>query len=221
MLFWINKTLLSPKPCVWDFFTFGASHGFAWQQPCVAHFCCIATGIKTQRMNDYFSIGKIVAAFGLQGEVVLQHALGKKSDLKGLNAIFVEEQKENLLPFFIEQTKVKNDKETYLKLEGVNTKERAHRMAQKNVWLQKADFEKYAAKASPLSLLGYSMLNDNKHIGDVIEVIEQPMQVLCKIIYNGNEALIPIHEESLVKIDEKNKKVYVTLPEGLLEIYES
>jgi len=50
-------------------------------------------------------------------------------------------------------------------------------------------------------------------------VIEQPHQVLCTILYNGNEALIPVHEASLVKVDQKNKKVYVELPEGLLDIY--
>jgi len=32
--------------------------------------------------------------------------------------------------------------------------------------------------------------------------------------------LIPIHEDSLEKIDTKNRKVFVTLPDGLLEIYE-
>jgi 16S rRNA processing protein RimM len=50
-------------------------------------------------------------------------------------------------------------------------------------------------------------------------VIEQPHQVLCTIIYKGNEALIPIHQDSLLKVDKKNKKVFVELPEGLLDIY--
>ena len=33
------------------------------------------------------------------------------------------------------------------------------------------------------------------------------------------EALIPIHQETLKKTDNKKKLVYVSLPEGLLEIY--
>ncbi|MEJ7680633.1 MAG: hypothetical protein WKG06_22820 [Segetibacter sp.] len=63
------------------------------------------------------------------------------------------------------------------------------------------------------------MIDAGEEIGEIIEVIEQPLQVLCKIMYNGNEALIPIHEESLKKIDKKEKQVHVNLPEGLLEIY--
>jgi 16S rRNA processing protein RimM len=52
-----------------------------------------------------------------------------------------------------------------------------------------------------------------------VEVIEQPHQVLCKILIGNKEALIPIHEETLEKIDKKEKKIFLTLPDGLLEIY--
>jgi len=170
-------------------------------------------------MKDYFSIGKIAATHGLTGEVVLEHALGKKTDLKGLQTIFIEEKRDSFLPYFVESTSAKNEAEVYLKLEGFNNKESARRLSQKEVWLLKVDFDKYAAKSSPISLLGYTMINEGEEIGEVVEVIEQPMQVLCKIIYKGNEALIPIHEESLEKIDKKKKLVFVNLPEGLLDIY--
>src|SRR5215210_3414946 len=108
-------------------------------------------------MKDYFSIGKIAASFGLTGEVVLQHALGKKTDLKGLQTLFIEERKDSFLPYFIESTSAKNNTEVYIKLEGFNSKESARRLNQKEVWLLKADFDKYAANASPISLLGYMM----------------------------------------------------------------
>lgn len=170
-------------------------------------------------MKDYYNIGKIVASHGLTGEMVLHHALGKKTDLKGLETIFIEDRKESFLPYFIEKTTAKNAEEVYIKLEGFNSKESARRLNQREVWLLKSDFDKFAGKSSPISLLGYTMINEGREIGEVIEVIEQPLQVLCKIIYMGNEALIPIHEESLEKIDKKKKQVYVNLPDGLLDIY--
>jgi 16S rRNA processing protein RimM len=169
-------------------------------------------------MNDYFSIGKIVATHGLTGDLVLEHALGK-TDLKGLETLFVEETRGNFIPYFIEQTKLKNESEIFVKLEGVNTKESGRRLNQKMVWLLKSDFDKYAGKSSPISLIGYMMVDEGEEIGEVIEVIEQPLQVLCKIIYKGNEALIPLHEESLLKVDRKKKQIHVNLPEGLLDIY--
>ena len=170
-------------------------------------------------MENYFSIGKITAPHGLTGEVVIKHALGKRTDFKGLQTIFLEEKKGSFLPYFIESATAKNEVEAFVKLEGFNTKENAKRLAQKEVWLLKADFDKFAAKSSPISLLGFMMINEGKEIGDVIEVIEQPMQVLCKIMYKGHEALIPLHQESLQKIDQKKKQVFVNLPDGLLELY--
>ena len=170
-------------------------------------------------MSNYFSIGKIAATHGLTGEVVIKHALGKKTDFIGLQTIFIEEKKGAFLPYFVESSMAKNEAEVFIKLEGFNTKENAKRLTQKEVWLLKSDFDKYAAKSSPISLLGFMMINEGKQIGEVIEVFEQPMQVFCKIMYKGNEALIPIHSESLQKIDQKQKFVYVKLPDGLLDIY--
>ncbi|MBP9097982.1 MAG: 16S rRNA processing protein RimM [Ferruginibacter sp.] len=170
-------------------------------------------------MPEYFKIGKFAASYGLNGDLVLQHSLGKKTSLKGLEVIYIEEQKDNFLPYFIEKTSIKSDAETYLKLEGIDTKEIARKLTPKEAWLEEADFKKFAAKAAPIALLGFSMINGDIELGEIIEVIEQPHQVLCTILYKGNEALIPVHEASLLKVDQKKKKVYVDLPEGLLDIY--
>ena len=56
-------------------------------------------------------------------------------------------------------------------------------------------------------------------LGPILEVIEQPHQVLCKIDLGGKEALIPIHEGTLKKVDQKKRLVWVELPDGLLDVY--
>jgi 16S rRNA processing protein RimM len=43
--------------------------------------------------------------------------------------------------------------------------------------------------------------------------------VLCRIDLDGKEAYIPLHSETLVKVDRKNARVFVELPEGLLDVY--
>ncbi|MDB5280153.1 MAG: rRNA processing protein RimM [Ferruginibacter sp.] len=171
-------------------------------------------------MSEYFKIGKLAASFGLKGELVLQHSLGKKTALKGLETIFLEEGKDNFMPYFISAASVKNDKEVYIKLEGIDSKEAARKLTPKEVWLAAADFTSFAATSSPIALLGFHLITDNaEDLGAIIEVIEQPHQILCAILLEGKEALIPIHQESLDKIDRKNRKVYVSLPDGLLDIY--
>lgn len=171
-------------------------------------------------MNQYFKIGKLAASHGLKGDIVLQHSLGKKTSLKGLEAIFLEEGKDNFMPYFITGTSIKNDAEVFIQLEGIDTKEKARKLTPREVWVTAEDFKKFAAKSSPIALLGFHLINDeDEDLGEILEVIEQPHQVLCAVLIDGKEALIPIHEESLDKVDKKNRKVYVTLPDGLLDIY--
>ena len=168
---------------------------------------------------EYFKIGKLVAVHGLKGELLLKHELGKKTSLKGLQAIFIEEKKNSFLPWFIEATKIKNDQEIYLKLDGVNTRETAIKLTQKEIWVPQVDFKKFAAKTAPAGLLGYTIINNNEPLGEILELIEQPHQLLCRLEIKGKEVLIPLHEESLKKINHKKKEVLVEVPDGLLEIY--
>ncbi|MEO8819865.1 MAG: ribosome maturation factor RimM [Ginsengibacter sp.] len=172
-------------------------------------------------MNEYFKIGKMVATFGVSGQLVLQHSLGKKTSLKGLENLFIEDGKDSFLPYFITAAKIKNDKEIFISLEGIESKEAAHFLLKKEVWLGENDFKKFAAAAAPISFLGFMVIDKNEELGEVIEVIEQPHQVLCRIMINEKEVLIPVHENSLEKIDKKNRRLYVDLPDGLLEIYKN
>jgi 16S rRNA processing protein RimM len=169
-------------------------------------------------MTEYFKIGRLVATYGTEGQFILEHSLGKKASLKGLETIFIEEKKDSFLPWFVSSAKIKNDKETYIGLEGIHSKEAARVLVKKEVWLSENDFKKFAASAAPISFLGFTIISKNEAIGEVIEVIEQPHQILCTIIINDKEVFIPIHENSLEKTDKKSRKLYVNLPDGLLDL---
>lgn len=170
-------------------------------------------------MNEYITIGKFVAPSGLTGELILKHGLGKKTVFKEIEALFVEQRKGSEIPYFIQSSKAKDHEESYIKLEGVETREKAKLLVQKNVWLLKDDFIKLVPNNAPIALLGYLLINEGDKVGEIEEVIEQPHQVLLRINVAGKEALVPLHEETLNKIDHKKKEVHVTLPDGLLGVY--
>ncbi len=171
-------------------------------------------------MKQYVNIGKMVASYGINGHMILSHNLGKKTSLKGLDVLFIEETKEIYIPYFIESVKAHGNTEVLVKLEGIDSKEAAKKLYPKKVWFSEEQFRKYAAKSSPVNLLGFELINLKTSIGKIEEVIEQPHQLLCVVIINNKEALIPIHDENLLQIDQKLKKVFVSLPDGLLEVYQ-
>lgn len=170
-------------------------------------------------MDSYIHIGKIVATHGINGGLVIKHSLGKKTDFKTASAIFIEVKKDEQLPYFHENTIVKNNEESIIKLEGVDTKEAASRLLQKKIWITKQDFEKLVSKNAPVNLTGFIVFNHTEKLGAIEAVIEQPQQILLQLTINNKEVLIPVNESTLKNIDRKKKEVHVVLPDGLLEIY--
>jgi 16S rRNA processing protein RimM len=171
-------------------------------------------------MNNYFNIGKLVSAYGLDGELVMRHSLGKKSTLKGVVAIFLEERKNSFIPYFPQKISAKDNEHVYVKLEGIDTKEMAQKLVKTQVYLSEADFKEHTSSSAPLALLGFAVEDQQRGpLGMIEEVIEMPMQVLVKVMIQGKEALLPINEQSLVKIDKKAQVVFLDLPDGLIDLY--
>lgn len=170
-------------------------------------------------MSDYISIGKIVAVHGLKGELVLKHRLGNKANLREVKVLFTEEHKNAYLPWFIQQVQIKNQEELLIKLDGVDTPEAAKKFNQKIIWLRKEDFNKQVSKSATISLIGYTIINEKKFLGLIMEIVEQPHQTLCMVDMNGKEIYIPLHRDFIQKIDRQKKQIHVILPDGLLELY--
>jgi 16S rRNA processing protein RimM len=168
---------------------------------------------------NYIHIGKAVATFGVAGHIIITHALGKKLVLKKGDVLFIENIKNSYIPYFVASCKANSNTESNISFEDITSKEKAKILVPKNVWVSEENFSKWVGNTSSIGLLGFSLIENNVALGIIEEVIEQPHQVLLKINYKGHEALIPLHAESLLNIDRKQKKVVVQLPEGLLDIY--
>jgi 16S rRNA processing protein RimM len=169
--------------------------------------------------NSYRNIGKIVSNFGLKGELIIQHHLGKKLVVSKIRIIFLEQKKEELLPYFVESARKKGEDELYLKLEGIDSKEVASKFIRREVWMKEEEIQVHTQKNNPISWVGYRIIDQGKDLGPVLEVIEQPHQVLCRLEIESKEVLIPINEQTLQKIDHKSQSLLLELPDGLLDVY--
>jgi len=170
-------------------------------------------------MEDLIHIGKIVAPHGINGHVILEHALGKPITFKGIEAIFIENTRGSYIPYFIESAAAKTDAISHIHFEGMQNREATQIVVSKKAWLPQAAFQKIVEKHAPLALLGFTVEEGGVKLGIIKEVIEQPHQLLVTIDYKGQEAYIPLHEESLLHIDHAKKTITVQLPEGLLDLY--
>jgi 16S rRNA processing protein RimM len=170
-------------------------------------------------MAAYLKLGKILSAHGLTGELLLEHTLGKASSLKKVEVLFIEDYKKALLPYFVTSSRKKTADAVFISLEGINTRERAQQLVSRAVWIPEELYHQLVSKNAPANLLGYQIVENDKEIGLITEVIEQPQQLVCKVFIQEQEVLIPLHEDTLLSIDHAAKKVIVQLPDGLLDIY--
>ena len=170
-------------------------------------------------MEDLIHIGKIVAPHGIAGQVIVEHALGKSISFKGVEVLFVEQTKNSFIPYFIQTASAKTDTLTHVHFEGMKNREATAMVVSKKVWVPQEAFQKLVEKNAPLALLGFMVQEAGKPLGVIKEVIEQPHQLLVTIDYNGQEAYIPLHEETLKAVNHAKKLVTVELPEGLLDLY--
>ena len=56
-------------------------------------------------------------------------------------------------------------------------------------------------------------------IGVLQEVIEYPAQPLFQVMKNGTEILIPVIDEVIDRVDRELKTLYITAPNGLIDLY--
>ena len=68
------------------------------------------------------------------------------------------------------------------------------------------------------NLEGYQVEADGIFIGTIISVEELPSQLLAHVKNENSIHLIPIVEDFIQNINTKSKIVYLTLPEGLLNL---
>jgi 16S rRNA processing protein RimM len=169
--------------------------------------------------HTYRNIGKIVSSFGLKGELIVLHHLGNKISPSKMKVIFIEEKKDEFLPYFIESAKKKGMDELILKIEGLDKKESTTKYLRKEVWIKAEEIKTHTDKNNPIAWVGYHISDQGKNLGPVVEIIEQPHQVLCRIDIDNKEVLIPINEQTLNGVDHKSRIIMLTLPDGLLDIY--
>jgi 16S rRNA processing protein RimM len=119
----------------------------------------------------------------------------------------------------VESARKKGEDDLYLKLEGIDSKEAASKFIRREVWIKEEEVQIHTRKNNPIGWVGYQVVDQGKDLGPIMEVIEQPHQVLCRLEINSKEVLIPINEQTLQRIDHKSKKLLLNLPDGLLDVY--
>jgi len=170
--------------------------------------------------DDCFQLGYIAKLHGFKGEVSLFLDVSDPQDYYKIASVFIE-LNGILTPFPIESIKIKNKGFIAVKFLGINNEDEARKILKKTVFLPDILLPKLSGvHFYDHEIIGFSV-EDSQHgwIGEVVQVLDYPANPLIQINKHDKEILLPLQKGLVQQIDRNDKKLYVTSPPGLIELY--
>lgn len=170
--------------------------------------------------KNLFEIGKILKPHGVKGEVTVLFNKPEFADSdSNYYFLFLDGM---YVPFFVEDFVFNSNVTARIKLQGVDSIEKASIYSNIFVFLPKELVKKPPEVESFDSewdeFIGYTVFDENTiNIGTIREVDSSTINVLFIIEKDGKEVLIPATADFIVKIDDTQKQLYMKLPDGLLD----
>lgn len=169
--------------------------------------------------NNCFLLGYTIRPSGVQGEVVIEMDVDDPTRYKKLDSIFIELHG-SLVPFFVKGARL-NGSALTVKLDGIDKPDDTRDIMKSSVYLPLDKLPKLGDKRFyHHEIVGFEVIDERfGAVGIVEEVLDRLMQPVLKIRSGRDEVMIPISEDAVKKVDRAERKLYVTSPEGLIELY--
>lgn len=172
------------------------------------------------RTEEVYKIGKIGKPHGVKGEVSLMFS---DDVFDRVDADYLVLMVDGILvPFFFEEYRFKSGETALVKFCDIDTKEQAQELTGCDVFFPKKLSDRDENELTWDELEGFEILNaddNDSRIGTLSYVDDATENVLFGVEKpNGNEVLIPASDEFIISVDAENRKIRVSLPEGLLDL---
>lgn len=167
--------------------------------------------------EEVFKIGKINKPHGVKGEMsftftddIFDRTEGEYLILK-IDGI--------LVPFFIEEYRFKSDTTAIIKFEGIDCVEKARRFVNTEIFYPKSMVDEDEVEPTIHYFIGYKVYDVNHgYVGKISDIDDNTANILIYVEReNGDEIMIPFHEDLIESIDHNDKVIAFNLPEGMIE----
>lgn len=168
------------------------------------------------RKEEVFKIGVINKPHGIKGEVSFTFTddIFDRVDCDYLILLMDG----ILVPFFMEEYRFRSDTVALVKFEGIDTAEQARRFTNVEVYFPKKFMDEQEDVTSWNFFIGFRVEDvHHGYLGEITNVDDTTLNVLFAIEKDGEELLLPAHEEFIIGLDRAKKVMKVNVPDGLIE----
>ena len=171
--------------------------------------------------ENFVNIGFTKKPHGLKGEIKLHIEEKYLEDLLETDVVVLN-LKGKPTPFFVADLRVGNA--IIAKFEDIDTPEAAAALASKELMLRLEDIlpdDLREVEVEGLQFekcVGYELFDGETSVGTIAEVLEFPQQEMAVLHIGTREVLIPLHIAFVVRQDDAARKIYLNLPDGILDL---
>lgn len=172
------------------------------------------------RKEDCFYLGKIVSKYSFKGEVLVKIDTDEPELYDNMESVFVA-LRNNLIPFFIRKCRLHKSQLLRIDFEEVNSEDDADKIMGSELYLPLSFLPELTGNKFYFhEVIGFRVL-DSIHgdIGVIQSVNDTTSQALFEVLKDEKELLIPISDDIIAKVDREQKVIYVTTPDGLVDLY--
>lgn len=174
--------------------------------------------------EECVKVGLIAKPHGVNGEVVVRADAGFCADDLCYEFLLLEIDG-GLVPFYAEEVRIKSSEEILVKFEFVESHTDARRLSGCNVYVRREWTDETSTNTSESNLsigflVGYQATDKQAGTLGIITDIDNQVGAnpLFVISHNNDELLVPIADEFIVSINDKQKTILFDLPEGLIDL---
>lgn len=164
-------------------------------------------------------IGTIVKTHGINGEVVIRLQTGIEAEDIMSDFLFLD-MDGGLVPFYVEESRTRGDGSLMVIFKGIATEAAARKITEVPVWIDNSEMGANPNQVHSSSLIGFEVMDDvHGNIGKIIDIRDPERNPYFAIEGKAGEILIPVVDEYVEGLDEAGKFLYISAPEGLIELY--
>lgn len=172
------------------------------------------------RRDDVYKIGTIGKSHGVRGEVSL-HFDDDVFDRVDADYLVLDVDG-ILVPFFMEEYRFRSNETALVKFEDIDTQDRARSLTGCDVYFPRtlADSAETGQMSLP-EIVGYTVVDaaSGNIIGTLDGIDDTTENILFEITSSGgSEILVPVNPDWIAGIDAVERRVVMTLPDGLLDL---
>jgi len=171
------------------------------------------------KKSDCKLLGTLSKPHGYKGQMVLIADNNLPENFEDWESVFVEIDG-LLVPFLFGDVNHTHDDSAIISFEDYENIDLITELIHCKVYAPIHNFRKEKKRAFEISDLKGYLVSDSKYgnIGIVEEILDYSQNILLRILKDDKEFLIPAQEPIIENIDSKKKVIYITAPEGLLDI---